>query len=305
MKSTRQDIHGILLLDKPLGLSSNSALQRVKRLFNAKKAGHTGSLDPLATGMLPICLGEATKFSQYLLDSNKAYLVTGQLGIETTTGDAEGEIKRKADIINVTQPQLEACIQSFLGEIDQVPPMYSAIKFQGKPLYQLARQGIEIERKPRQVTLFSIELLNFNDNEFSLRVHCSKGTYIRSLIEDIGANLNCGAYVKTLRRIEVSPYHNAIVYTLAELEKLLSECGSEQLLRCLLPMETAIEHLPSISLSAESAFYLRHGNSVRIDSNQPINALVKLMTNENIFLGLGEIMHDGRVKPHRLVAQVS
>jgi tRNA pseudouridine55 synthase len=298
----RRQIHGILLLDKPINITSNGALQRVKRLFNAKKAGHTGSLDPIATGMLPICFGEATKFSQFLLESNKSYHVTAKLGIQTNTGDSEGNVIATKPVVDVTAERITQVMEKFLGEIDQVPPMFSAIKVQGRPLYELARQGIEIERKSRRITIFSLTLDQVEENEFSIYVHCSKGTYVRTLIEDIGSELGCGAHVIALRRDTVTPYNSARMYTLTELEAIAEESGTEQLDACLLPIETAVEIFPAVKISTSASFYIRMGQPVR--SPFPINSsLVRLMSEDARFLGIGEVMTDGRVKPYRLLAQ--
>lgn len=297
----RQAINGILLLDKPANITSNGALQRVKRLFNAKKAGHTGSLDPIATGMLPLCFGEATKFSQFLLESNKSYLVTAKLGEETTTGDCEGAVIARKPIVNIDAARITTLMQTFIGEIDQVPPMFSAIKHQGKPLYELARQGIEIERKARRIKIFSLELDNVASDHFTFRVHCSKGTYVRTLVEELGRALECGAHVTALRRIHVSPYENALMYTLPMLEAIAEQNGQTGLQACLLPVETSVQILPIVQLSTAAVFYLRMGQAVR--ANLPINTpLVRLMSDDAKFLGVGEVTVDGRVKPHRLVA---
>jgi tRNA pseudouridine55 synthase len=298
---TRRSITGILLLDKPIHASSNHALQKVKRLFNAKKAGHTGSLDPIATGMLPLCFGEATKFSQFLLEADKAYEVTAKLGEQTTTGDTEGEVIATHSVSGVTKERIEAVMQKFMGEIDQIPPMYSAIKYQGDPLYKLARRGIEVERKPRRIKIFSLTLHALTENQMTFRVHCSKGTYVRSLVEDMGRELGCGGHVIALRRTFVAPYGDAPMYTLAELETIAEKLGFEGLSACLLPIETAVQVFPAVKLSTSAAFYLRMGQPVR--ANFPLNSpLVRLMSEDARFLGIGEVMDDGRVKPHRLLA---
>lgn len=297
----RQQVHGILLLDKPAAMTSNGALQRVKRLFNAKKAGHTGSLDPIATGMLPICFGEATKFSQFLLDSDKSYYVTAKLGEQTTTGDSEGEIVATFPVPNISIDTLEAITKRFIGEIQQVPPMFSALKHQGRPLYELARKGIEVDRKPRSVTIFSLKLENLETNQFTFRVHCSKGTYIRTLVEDIGQVLGCGAHVIGLRRTTVSPYGEAVMYTLPALETISQQLGSEGLAASLLPVETAVQIFPAVQLSTSAAFYLRMGQPVR--ATIPLaSPMVRLVSEDARFLGIGEVLSDGRVKPHRLLA---
>jgi tRNA pseudouridine55 synthase len=297
----RRQVHGILLLDKPAGISSNGALQRIKRLFNAKKAGHTGSLDPIATGMLPLCFGEATKFSQFLLESDKSYHVVAQLGEQTNTGDSEGNIIAKRPVGDITLAHIEKVAAPFLGDIEQIPPMYSAIKHQGKPLYELARSGIEIERKPRPVTIFSLQMIKLEDDKLTFRVHCSKGTYVRTLVEDLGRELGCGAHVIALRRLTVTPYADAVMYTLPALEAIASSLGHEGLSACLLPVETAVQVFPAVQLSTSAAFYLRMGQPVR--ATFPLDsALVRLVSEDARFLGMGEVMPDGRVKPHRLLA---
>lgn len=297
----RRQINGILLLDKPPGMTSNGALQRVKRLFYAKKAGHTGSLDPIATGMLPLCFGEATKFSQFLLDSDKVYHVVAKLGIRTTTGDTEGEIVESKPVLNVTKAAVEEAMSHFLGEIEQVPPMFSAIKVQGKPLYELARRGIEIERKRRRIKIYALALDGFENDEVIFRVHCSKGTYIRTLAEDLGSALGCGAHVTALRRTSVTPYGNSVMYTLPALESIAENGGISALLSCLLPIETAVQSFPGVQLSTSAAFYLRMGQPVR--ASFPLNStMVRLMSEDHRFLGMGEVLADGRVKPHRLLA---
>lgn len=297
----RQSINGILLLDKPADMTSNGALQRVKRLFNAKKAGHTGSLDPIATGMLPICFGEATKFSQFLLDSDKSYLVTAKLGITTTTGDREGEVTATKPVENVTEATLTAAMQSFLGEIAQIPPMYSAIKIQGKKLYELARRGIEVERKERIITIHAIELISLDNDEFVFSVTCSKGTYVRTLVEDIGKVLGCGGHVHELRRSAVNPYQDATMYSLPTLIAIAERFGATGLQESLLPVQTAVQRYPAVLLSNSAAFYIRMGQSVRANLAIP-SPLVRLMGEDDSFLGLGEVMTDGRVKPHRLIS---
>jgi tRNA pseudouridine55 synthase len=307
MITKHKSINGILLLDKPLHLTSNGALQRVKRLFGAKKAGHTGSLDPLATGMLPICFGEATKLSQYLLESDKYYEVVAKLGEKTVTGDAEGEIIETRSVDHVTFDDLKNALTPFLGVIEQIPPMFSALKHQGKPLYELARRGIEVERKPRQVTLYKLELLHKEFDlkspihQFSLFVHCSKGTYIRTLIEDIGERLGCGAHVIGLRRTAVVPYQSAKTVTLTHLEEVCKQQGQEALLPYLIPLESAIQQFPMIQLSASTAFYIRTGNTVTIP-HLACKGLVRLFCENNKFMGIGEILGDGRVAPRRLLS---
>jgi tRNA pseudouridine55 synthase len=297
----QRQVHGILLLDKPIGLTSNSALQRVKRLFKAKKAGHTGSLDPIASGMLPICFGEATKFSQFLLESDKSYQVVAKLGEQTTTGDSEGAIIATSPVVGVTEAVLVQVISKYLGEIDQIPPMFSAIKVKGKPLYELARKGIEIERSPRRITIFSMYTESLVGSIVKFHVHCSKGTYIRTLVEDIGKDLGCGAHVVGLRRIQVTPYSHAGMYTLPALEAIVDRLGLAGLSPCLLPVETSVQVFPAVTLSLAAAFYLRTGQSVRV--TVPLNShIVRLYSEEGKFLGMGEVMLDGRIKPMRLLS---
>lgn len=294
-------VNGILLLDKPAGMSSNGILQQVKRLFRAKKAGHTGSLDPIATGMLPLCFGEATKFSQFLLDSNKTYHVTAKLGVQTTTGDREGEVIATRPLVNVTRERIESVMQQFVGEIEQVPPMFSALKHNGQPLYKLARKGIEVERKARVITIFSIQLISLIGDELQFEVHCSKGTYVRTLVEDISRELGCGGHVTELRRLAVSPYHQSVMYTLSELQAIVESGGVDALTPCLLPVETSVNVFPAVKLSTSAAFYLRTGQAVRTSLPQQ-TSLVRLLSEDASFLGIGEVMADGRVKPHRLVS---
>jgi tRNA pseudouridine55 synthase len=301
-KPILENINGILLLDKPLEMTSNGVLQRVKRLFAAKKAGHTGSLDPLASGMLPICFGEATKLCQFLLDSDKYYRVTAKLGERTSTGDAEGEVIATADVVDITSERVEAMLQKFLGPIEQIPPMYSAVKFQGQPLYKLARRGIEIERQPRTVTIHSLSLLASDETTFELDVHCTKGTYIRTLVDDIGLALGCGAHVAALRRIAVAPYQDCKMITLAELEALKEQEGAVALRQHLLPIESSVQGFPAVHLSTAATFYLRMGQPV-MASHVKTNGLIKIFSDSGEFMGIGEMLDDGRVTPKRLLAQ--
>lgn len=300
-KNTLKNINGILLLDKSLHMTSNQALQCVKRLFCAKKAGHTGSLDPLATGMLPICFGEATKFSQFLLESNKSYQVTAKLGVKTTTGDAEGEVVATKSVQNISLAQIEAILPQFVGLIEQVPPMFSAIKYQGKPLYELARKGIEVERTARQIYIYQLKLEEFQQDSLRLYIQCSKGTYVRTLVEDIGEKLGCGAYVSSLRRPVVVPYEQSAMHTLAELEAIREQQGIEALNQYLLPAETSVGAYPSVKLSSSAVFYIRMGQPVMVPQLS-FQGLVRIFSDTNRFLGVGEVLTDGRVAPRRLVA---
>jgi tRNA pseudouridine55 synthase len=298
-RSTGRKVNGILLLDKPLGITSNDALQRVKHLFRARKAGHTGSLDPLATGLLPICLGEATKISAFLLDADKRYRVKVKLGVTTTTADAEGEVLEEKPITGVDQARIEAALESFRGEIDQLPPMYSAIKHKGERLYNLARQGIEVEREPRRITIHSLVLLDWQAPEFSLDVHCSKGTYVRTLAEDIGNVLGCGAHVTALHRSGVGPFGDAQMVSMEQLEAQRSD-GAAALDSLLLPLESGLAHWPEVRLSDDAAYYMRKGQAVLVPQ-APTDGWVRLYTKTGEFLGAGCIADDGKVQPKRLL----
>lgn len=287
-------------MDKPAGISSNDVVQQAKRLFGAQKVGHTGSLDPLATGVLPLCFGEATKFSQYLLDADKKYWAQVRLGITTETGDADGEVIAQADASSVTPAQAVAALETFVGEIEQIPSMYSALKHQGQPLYKLARKGIEVERAPRQVSIYSAELLQFSEASIELRVHCSKGTYIRSLAEDLGAALGCGAHVSALRRLAAGPYEEGQATTLAE---LCETNDMQEMDALLLPVSSAVDSWPAVRLHEDTAHYVRQGQPVQV-AHAPTDGWVQIfeLGEEDRFLGVGEILTDGRVAPRRLVA---
>jgi tRNA pseudouridine55 synthase len=298
-KRVKKNINGILLLDKPLGFSSNQALQRVKWLLQAAKAGHTGTLDPLATGLLPLCFGEATKFAHYLTDADKTYHATIKLGVTTTTGDAEGAVLNTLPV-NVTSNQFDEACRKFVGVINQVPPMYSALKHEGKALYEYAREGVEIERKVRTVTIHAIEVLSFAGDVAEIKVTCTKGTYIRTLAEDIGAHLGCGAHLIGLRRTATANYVIAETITLEAFEAL----SSEERLAKLAPPETAVDYLPSVILDADSAFYLMQGQAVWRSGNIPVG-LLRLYDERNVFLGLGEQQSDGKIAPKRLMQQVN
>ena len=296
-------VDGILVLDKPAGLSSNQALQTAKRLFFAAKAGHTGSLDPLATGVLPLCFGEATKFSQYLLDADKAYDSTFVLGVATETGDAEGAVIETRDASNVTLAALELELEAFRGEIEQVPSMFSAIKQDGKPLYKLAREGKEVERKARRVTISRLEVRAFRPGEraeLDVSIACSKGTYVRSIAEDLGRALNVGAHVGSLRRTAAGPFRLEDSVTLATLEALKANDQLAEMDRLLLPADTALRDLPLVELSESGGFYLRQGQPVRVP-NAPCDGMVRVALDSGEFLGIGEILDDGRVAPRRLI----
>jgi tRNA pseudouridine55 synthase len=299
VKRIRRQVHGVLVLDKPRGFSSNAALQKVRWLLNAEKAGHTGSLDPLATGVLPLCFGEATKFSQYLLDADKGYSTVAQLGITTTTGDAEGEVlERRA--VAVDEAAIQAALPAFRGQIEQIPPMYSALKRDGQPLYKLARAGEVVEREARSVTIARLELLALQEDRATLEVACSKGTYVRTLVEDLGARLGCGAHVAELRRTQAGPFGLAQAISLEELEAAHAEGGSAALDRFLLPVDSGLEHWPLVQLTQHSAYYWLHGQPVRA-ANAPKFGLMRVQDDQGRFIGIGEIDDEGQVAPRRLI----
>lgn len=296
-------IDGILVLDKPLGESSNRALQTVKRLYFAAKAGHTGSLDPLATGVLPLCLGEATKFSQYLLDADKAYESTFVLGTTTNTSDAEGEVLEERDTAGVTESDVAAALAAFEGEIEQTPSMFSAIKQNGQPLYKLARQGIEVERKSRRVVIKTLELLAFRGGdkpEVDIYLECSKGTYVRSLAEDLGKALGCGAFVSALRRTRAGPFGIEDSVALNTLEALKHNDDVASMDELLLPADAALDTFPLVRLSESAGFYICQGQPVMVP-NAPCDGMVRVALESGEFLGVGEILDDGRVAPRRLI----
>ena len=299
VKPPRRRVDGILLLDKPIGRSSNQALQRVKRLYGARKAGHTGSLDPLATGLLPICFGEATKISGFLLDADKRYHVVCRAGETTTTGDAEGEVLVRREVSGLSAERVAQLARGFVGEIDQVPPMYSAVKHQGERLYKLARKGVEVERKPRRITIHSISLLDVGERDFTLEVHCSKGTYIRTLVQDLGEALGTGAHVTALRRLELGPFGQPRMYTVEELEAV-AENGPAALDELLLPVETGLAQWPDVRLAPDAARFVQHGNPVFVP-RMPHEGWVRLFDERNAFLGMGRVMDDGRIAPKRLI----
>ena len=295
----RRPVSGVLLLDKPVGWTSNAALQAVKRLYQAQKAGHTGSLDPLASGLLPICLGEATKLSGLLLNANKVYCFTCRLGMTTTTGDAEGEILATRPIGPLSREQAEAVLRRFTGVIQQTPPMYSAVKRDGQPLYKLARKGIEVERAPREVMIHELRLLRLDSAELECELRCSKGTYVRTLAADLGEALGCGAHVVALRRTAVEPYDAARMVTLDALRER-AEQGLAALDEVLLPADTALPDWPAVRVRGDAAFYLRQGQPVLVP-RAPTQGWVRLYEGEERFLGIGEILDDGRVAPRRLL----
>tara|TARA_R110002072_G_scaffold131223_4_gene270661 strand:- start:5797 stop:6687 length:891 start_codon:yes stop_codon:yes gene_type:complete len=292
-----------LILDKPVGLSSNRALQNVKHLYAAAKAGHTGSLDPLATGVLPLCFGEATKFSQYLLDADKAYESTFVLGTITNSGDAEGKVLEERDTSGITQADVVAALKAFEGEIQQVPSMFSAIKQNGQPLYKLARQGLEVERKSRSVVIKALQMRAFRPGvkpEVDIFLECTKGTYVRSLAEDLGNSLGCGAFVSALRRTRAGSFEIGDSITLSALESLKTNGEIEQMDQLLLPADAALDALPLVRLSESGGFYMRQGQPVMVP-NAPCDGIVRVALETGEFLGVAEILDDGRVAPRRLI----
>ena len=297
-----RDIDGVFLLDKAQGMSSNDIMQKVKRLFHANKAGHTGALDPLATGMLPICLGEATKFSQFLLDSDKRYVVTAKLGERTDTSDAEGKVVETRPV-NVKTAEILAALEQFRGNILQVPTMFSALKHNGKPLYEYARQGIIVEREARPITIFELNFIEYNALYLTLELHCSKGTYIRTLVDDLGEALGCGAHVTMLRRTAVADYPVVDMMPLEELQLLAESFPLSELDRLLLPMDTAVSKLPALHLNAEQSKAIGFGQRVKFANEQQLQGQVRLFSAENLFLGVALI--DGNIiRPQRLVTQM-
>ena len=303
-KRVKKNVNGVLLLDKPLGFSSNQALQKVKWLYSAAKAGHTGTLDPLATGLLPICLGEATKFAQYVTDADKTYFATIKLGATTTTGDAEGEVLTTAPV-KVTFAQFQTVCQEFIGEISQVPPMYSALKYEGKALYEYARAGVDIERKARLITIKNIEVNALEGDIAQITVTCSKGTYIRTLAEDIGTMLGCGAHLVGLRRTETAGYLLSQAVTIEQLETMLIEARED----LLLPVDSAIENLPKVILNLDAAYYLMQGQAVwqagKLRLNISLGCDLRLYDEQNKFLGLGCLQDDGKIAPKRLIQKIA
>ncbi|UAW97978.1 tRNA pseudouridine(55) synthase TruB [Halopseudomonas nanhaiensis] len=298
-RSKRRDISGVLIFDKPLGMSSNAALQKVRWLFNASKGGHTGSLDPLASGVLPLCLGEATKFSQFLLDADKVYVTEARLGMTTTTGDAEGDVLTTSPV-SVTEAEVLQVLPRFTGDIEQIPPMYSALKHEGQPLYKLARAGEVVERKARSVTIQRLKMLGLQGDRLQLEVHCSKGTYIRTLVEDIGSALGCGAHVSQLRRTEAGPFDLTRSVTLESLEAMHAEGGAEALDQLLLPSDSGLGDWPVVRLTEQTAYYLNHGQAVRVPGS-PAFGMVRLYDQNDVFIGIGEMTDDARVAPRRLM----
>ena len=299
-KTKGRNVKGVLLLDKPPGLTSNDALQKVKLLYRARKAGHTGSLDKAASGLLPLCFGEATKFSGFLLNADKHYRTIFQLGIQTSTGDAEGDIVFRGETGKLTRKRVEAVLAVFLGTVVQVPPMFSALKHKGQRLYKLAHQGLEVDREPREITVHSMDLLDYRGDELELDIRCSKGTYVRTLAEDIGKELGCGAHVKALRRTGVGPYSDENMLTVPELEGI-AETGMQGLDELLLGIDSVVQDMPCVNLVDSVAYYLCQGQPVTVP-RAPTRGMLRIYGEDGRFLGVGEVLADGRVAPKRLVA---
>lgn len=299
----RRPVHGILLLDKPAGFSSNAALQRVKRLFAAQKAGHTGSLDPIATGMLPVCLGYATRLSQFLLDAPKSYEMTFRVGVATDTGDTEGSIVSDGPHGPETLSRIKDILPDFIGELTQIPPMYSALRHQGVRLYDLARKGIVVERKERAITIYALRLLAAQGADMTIAVQCSKGTYVRTLIEDIAKAAGTCAHVVALRRTAVGPYRAEAMMTMAQIEEAAAG-GPQALDALLLPADSAVDHWPAVGLSKEMAYYVGQGQPVWVP-RLPAEGMVRLYDERHMFIGVGEVLDGTRVVVRHLLRRKS
>lgn len=295
VKPEKRKVDGVLLLDKPAGLSSNIALQKAKRLFRAEKAGHTGTLDPFATGLLPLCLGEATKFSQFLLDADKEYLAEVKLGVRTSSGDPEGDVIAERPV-QLNRADVQTALSGFLGEIEQVPPMHSALKHAGRPLYEYARKGIEIERKARRVVVRELEIISFSGDQCCLRVHSGKGFYVRALADDLGEKLGCGAHLQGLRRTGVGPFRIEQAQLLEELAELDETARDSRLM----PADIMVEALTPLSLDLEAAWQICHGQPIWLPK-LTMGSQYRLYAPDGRFLGVGEVNQDGKVAPRRLV----
>ncbi|GHC34768.1 tRNA pseudouridine(55) synthase TruB [Aidingimonas halophila] len=290
-------VDGVLLFDKPAGVSSNHALQRVRRLFRAQKAGHTGTLDPMATGLLPICFGEATKFSSFLLEADKVYLARVRLGEVTTTGDAEGDIVERHEVPELSTERLRGALAAFQGDIEQVPPMHSALKQGGRPLYELAREGKTVEREVRSVTVYDMRLVSYGAGVLEFEVSCSKGTYVRTLAEDLGRSLGCGAHLTALRRLKSGPFDGADMQSLSALEALHDQSSLEA---TLLPVDSLVAHLPSLVIDEVPASRLLHGQYGHVDTRGLAQETLARLYHDDAFLGLGMVKGAGAVAPRRL-----
>lgn len=299
-KKKGRDIHGVFLLDKPQGVSSNDIMQKVKRLFQANKAGHTGALDPLATGMLPICLGEATKFSQFLLDSDKRYRVIAKLGERTDTSDADGQVVQTS-AVTVSEADILAHLEPFRGDILQVPTMFSALKHNGKPLYEYARAGITVAREARPITIFELSFIEYQAPFLTLEVHCSKGTYIRTLVDDLGEALGCGAHVTMLRRLNVADYPRERMMTIEQLQDFAQNAALETLDQLLLPMDSAVARLPRLQLNAAQTQAVGFGQRLKFDNLQQLRGQIRLFSESGVFLGVATVAEDNVIRPSRMV----
>ncbi|HDR0998052.1 tRNA pseudouridine(55) synthase TruB [Pasteurella multocida] len=297
-----RDIDGVFLLDKPQGMSSNDIMQKVKRVFQANKAGHTGALDPLATGMLPICLGEATKFSQFLLDADKRYQVTAKLGERTDTSDAEGQVVETRDV-QVDVQDILAALPHFRGDLMQVPTMFSALKHQGKPLYEYARAGITVEREARPITIFDLQFIAYDAPYLTLEVHCSKGTYIRTLVDDLGEYLGCGAHVTMLRRTAVANYPVEAMMNWDTLQVLAAQQDLALLDLHLLPTDSAVSALPALHLNQEQSKAISFGQRVKFDNPTQLTGQVRLFSDTQQFLGVALVDEHNVIRPQRLMIQ--
>jgi tRNA pseudouridine55 synthase len=289
-------VDGILLLDKSSGPTSNAALQQVRRLYNARKAGHTGSLDPLATGLLPVCFGEATKVSQYLTDSDKRYIAEITLGIATDSGDSQGEVISRRPV-DLAEEQITEVLRRFSGRIEQVPPMHSALKKDGQPLYKLARKGVVVERKPRAMDVYALDILKYENDRLVLSLHCSKGFYVRSLAIDLGEALGCGGHVSALQRTAVGRLSVDDAYSLEQLESM----DAGQRMALLLPVDRGVMQFPEVHLPLDVAHYLMQGQAVRA-ANLPLEGVVRVYGHEGEFLGLADVTDDRRIAPRRIIA---
>ncbi|CAL1329376.1 tRNA pseudouridine(55) synthase TruB [Candidatus Providencia siddallii] len=305
--SKKRNINGTILLDKPICISSNKALQKIKQLFNAKKAGHTGTLDPIATGMLPICFGEATKFSQFLLNSNKEYIVIAKLGQRTDTSDSYGKIINERKV-NFIKEDLYSALNSFKGKTFQIPPMYSALKYKGKPMYKYAKKGIIINRSPRLITINKIKYIRLENNELELEIHCLKGTYIRTIIDDLGELLGCGAHVIYLRRTKIYNYQNNQMIKIEKLISLKTQINEgngsyESLLdTLLLPIDSGITHLPVIKLNKNNEKRFIYGQCIYTRfKNSYAEQIIRVLNKDQNFLGIALINKNGDIFPKRLV----
>lgn len=295
----KRKVDGVLLLDKPAGLTSNAALQKAKRLYRAEKAGHTGTLDPFATGLLPLCLGEAAKFSQFLLDADKVYRAELKFGVRTASGDLDGEVIASRSV-DLTEARLRRALDNFLGEIEQVPPMHSALKHQGRPLYEYARRGVDIERPPRRVVVRALALESFQGETCVLRIHSGKGFYVRALADDLGEMLGCGAHLAGLRRLAVGRFDVAGALGLAELEAIAEAERDARLA----PTDALIADLPELTLDDEAAWQIMHGQAVWLPRLR-VGVLHRIYAPGERFLGVAEVGEDGKLAPKRLVVQAS